>query len=257
MTFAGRCGAMINVEGDVLNNLFNEELGALIQVDKGDEVAVLEVFKSAGLEHCVSVIGTALSFQRIVVTKAGNTVLEEARADLQQAWSETSYKLQSLRDNPNCAQQEYDRIRNNADAGLFAELSFNPAENIFEALNASNMRPKVAILREQGVNGHVEMAAAFDKAGFESVDVHMSELISGQKNLSEFVGLAACGGFSYGDVLGAGEGWAKSILFNEKARQTFSDFFNRTDTFGLGVCNGCQMLSNLRELIPGLSLIHI
>jgi phosphoribosylformylglycinamidine synthase len=251
MTFAGRCGAMINVEGDVLNNLFNEELGALIQVDKGDEVAVLEVFKSAGLEHCVSVIGTALSFQRIVVTKAGNTVLEEARADLQQAWSETSYKLQSLRDNPNCAQQEYDRIRNNADAGLFAELSFNPAENIFEALNASNMRPKVAILREQGVNGHVEMAAAFDKAGFESVDVHMSELISGQKNLSEFVGLAACGGFSYGDVLGAGEGWAKSILFNEKARQTFSDFFNRTDTFGLGVCNGCQMLSNLRELIPG------
>jgi len=113
------------------------------------------------------------------------------------------------------------------------------------------MRPKVAILREQGVNGHVEMAAAFDKAGFQSVDVHMSELVSGQKDLSDFVGLAACGGFSYGDVLGAGEGWAKSILFNEQARQTFSDFFNRTDTFGLGVCNGCQMLSNLRELIPG------
>ncbi|HIF18206.1 MAG TPA: phosphoribosylformylglycinamidine synthase [Cycloclasticus sp.] len=251
MTFAGRCGAMIDIEGDVLSSLFNEELGAVIQVDKGDEAAVLEAFKSQGLAHCVSVIGTAYTFQRIIVTKSGETILEESRADLQQAWSETSYRLQSLRDNPNCAQQEFDRIRNNDDAGLFAELTFDANENIVQALNDSNTRPKVAILREQGVNGHVEMAAAFDKAGFESVDVHMSELISGKKDLSEFVGLAACGGFSYGDVLGAGEGWAKSILFNERARTTFSDFFNRADTFGLGVCNGCQMLSNLRELIPG------
>ncbi|MEO1889377.1 MAG: phosphoribosylformylglycinamidine synthase [Cycloclasticus sp.] len=251
MTFAGRCGAMIEIEGDVLSALFNEELGALIQVNKDDEAAVLEAFNAQGLAHCISVIGTAYSFQRIIVTKDGETILEETRADLQQAWSETSYRLQSLRDNPNCAQQEFDRIRNNDDTGLFSELKFDANDNIVQALNTSNTRPKVAILREQGVNGHVEMAAAFDKAGFESVDVHMSELISGQKDLSEFVGLAACGGFSYGDVLGAGEGWAKSILFNEKARQTFSDFFNRTDTFGLGVCNGCQMLSNLSELIPG------
>jgi phosphoribosylformylglycinamidine synthase len=251
MAFAGRCGAMINIEGDVLSALFNEELGAVIQVSADDEAVVLEAFNSQGLAHCVSVIGTAYTFQRITVIKAGKTILEESRADLQQAWSETSYKLQSLRDNPDCAQQEFDRIRNNADEGLFAQLSYDPSENIVKDLNSSNTRPKVAILREQGVNGHVEMAAAFDKAGFESVDVHMSELISGNKDLSEFVGLAACGGFSYGDVLGAGEGWAKSILFNEQARATFSDFFNRTDTFGLGVCNGCQMLSNLRELIPG------
>jgi phosphoribosylformylglycinamidine synthase len=251
MTFAGRCGAIIDIEGDVLSTLFNEELGAVIQVNKGDEAAVLEAFKAEGLEKCVSVIGTAYTFQRIVVTKAGETILEETRADLQQAWSETSYKLQALRDNPNCAQQEFERISNNADGGLFTNLSFNSRENIVESLNGANARPKVAILREQGVNGHVEMAAAFDKAGFQAVDLHMSELISGQKDLSEFAGLAACGGFSYGDVLGAGEGWAKSILFNEQARKTFSDFFNRTDTFGLGVCNGCQMLSNLRELIPG------
>ncbi len=251
MTFAGRCGAMIEIEGDILSALFNEELGAVIQVDKDDEAGVLEAFKAQGLAHCTSVIGTAYTFQRIIVTKSGKTILEESRADLQQAWSETSYKLQSLRDNPNCAQQEFDRIRNNDDAGLFAELSFDARDNIVKELNTLNTRPKVAILREQGVNGHVEMAAAFDKAGFESVDVHMSELISGKRDLSDFVGLAACGGFSYGDVLGAGEGWAKSILFNEQARTTFSDFFNRTDTFGLGVCNGCQMLSNLRELIPG------
>jgi len=251
MTFAGRCGAIVDIEGDVLSCLFNEELGAVIQVSKAHEASVLEAFKQQGMADCVSVIGTAYSFQRIVVTQAGETILEESRADLQQAWSETSYRLQSLRDNPHCAQQEFDRIVNNEDTGLFSHLSFNPRENIVSKLDSSNERPKVAILREQGVNGHVEMAAAFDKAGFESIDIHMSELISGQKNLSEFVGLAACGGFSYGDVLGAGEGWAKSILFNERARTTFSDFFNRTDTFGLGVCNGCQMLSNLRELIPG------
>ncbi|MGB1541778.1 MAG: phosphoribosylformylglycinamidine synthase, partial [Cycloclasticus sp.] len=251
MTFAGRCGAMIDIKDDVLKTLFNEELGAVIQVNAADEVAVLEAFESQGLAACVSVIGTAYRFQRLIVTHAGETVLEESRADLQKAWSETSYKMQSLRDNPDCAQQEFERIENNEDSGLFAALSFDPRENIVKGLMSANLRPKVAILREQGVNGHVEMAAAFDKAGFEAVDIHMSELISGQKDLSDFVGLAACGGFSYGDVLGAGEGWAKSILFNEQARATFSDFFKRKDTFGLGVCNGCQMLSNLRELIPG------
>ena len=251
MAFAGRCGVDITLQGDVLSQLFNEELGAVIQVKKTDEAAVLAAFNVVGLDSCVSVIGAANQSQRIVVKSDEGVLLDESRADLQQAWSETSYKIQSLRDNPDCAQQEFDRIKNNDDTGLFAALSFDPKENIVNSLIESNVRPKVAILREQGVNGHVEMAAAFDKAGFESIDIHMSELISGQKDLSEFVGLAACGGFSYGDVLGAGEGWAKSILFNEQARQTFSDFFNRADTFGLGVCNGCQMLSNLRELIPG------
>ncbi|ORU92888.1 MAG: phosphoribosylformylglycinamidine synthase [Cycloclasticus sp. symbiont of Bathymodiolus heckerae] len=251
MIFAGRCGATIDIQGDVLNTLFNEELGAIVQVSQTHEAAVLKTFDEAGLGQCVSVIGTAYTFQRLVITQAGETLLDETRADLQQAWSETSYKLQALRDNPECAKQEFDRIANNADEGLFANLSFDTRDDFVRSLNKANACPKVAILREQGVNGHIEMAAAFDKAGFESIDVHMSELISGKKNLSEFVGLAACGGFSYGDVLGAGEGWAKSILFNEQARKTFSDFFNRTDTFGLGVCNGCQMLSNLRELIPG------
>lgn len=251
MAFAGRCGIELELKTDVLGSLFNEELGAVIQVRQADASDVVAALTTAGLAQCVSVIGSVNQSQRIVVKHEDSVLLDESRADLQQAWSETSYKIQSLRDNPNCAQQEFERINNNDDNGLFSALSFDPQDNMVKDLIESKKRPKVCILREQGVNGHVEMAAAFDKAGFESVDIHMSELISGQKDLSEFVGLAACGGFSYGDVLGAGEGWAKSILFNEQARSTFSDFFNRPDTFGLGVCNGCQMLSNLRELIPG------
>ncbi|MBQ0724566.1 MAG: phosphoribosylformylglycinamidine synthase [Cycloclasticus sp.] len=251
MAFAGRCGISVDIKGELLASLFNEELGAVIQVADEHRASVLAQFKNAGLTECVSLIGSVNQSQRIIVQHRGQVVLDESRADLQQAWSETSYQLQALRDNEHCAQQEFDRIRDNLDTGLFSSLSFDPEKNNVAELIASNVRPKVAILREQGVNGHVEMAAAFHKAGFESVDVHMSELISGQKDLSDFVGLAACGGFSYGDVLGAGEGWAKSILFNQQARKTFSDFFNRPDTFGLGVCNGCQMLSNLRELIPG------
>ncbi len=251
MAFAGRCGVDINLQGDLLSSLFNEELGAVIQVKQADEAAVLALLDANDLADNVSVIGSANASQRILLKHQGQTVLDESRADLQQAWSETSYKLQALRDNADCAATEFARIKNDQDGGLFAALSFDPKENIVKDLVEQDARPRVAILREQGVNGHVEMAVAFAKAGFESVDVHMSELISGEKDLSSFVGLAACGGFSYGDVLGAGEGWAKSILFNEQARKTFSDFFNRTDTFGLGVCNGCQMLSNLRELIPG------
>ena len=251
MAFAGRCGLDINIQGDSLSHLFNEELGAVIQINKADKTVVLKALQAQGLEHCVSVIGSVNLSQRVIVKQGDHVLLNESRAELQQAWSETSYKIQSLRDNPECAQQEFDRIENNNDKGLFAALSFDPKENTIKEFIKLNKRPKVAILREQGVNGHVEMAAAFDKSGFESVDIHMSELISGEKDLSDFVGLAACGGFSYGDVLGAGEGWAKSILFNQHARKTFSDFFNRPDTFGLGVCNGCQMLSNLHELIPG------
>jgi len=248
MAFAGHCGFDVELNGNALEVLFNEELGAVIQVGDEELTQVMASFKQAGLESCTQVIGKPTAEQRLIVRENGIEVINETRADLQQAWSETSYRMQALRDNPDCAKQEFEQIKNDNDAGLFAQLSFDLSKN---ELTNSAQKPKVAILREQGVNGHVEMAAAFDKAGFRAVDVHMSELISGKKDLSEFVGFAACGGFSYGDVLGAGEGWAKSILFNDTARKTFTDFFNRKDTFGLGVCNGCQMMSNLRSLIPG------
>ena len=159
--------------------------------------------------------------------------------------------MQSLRDNPVCAQQEYDRILNEADTGLHVHTTFDINDNISAPYINTGRPPKMAILREQGVNGQTEMAAAFDRAGFASVDVHMSDVISGRVSLKDFAGLVACGGFSYGDVLGAGEGWAKSILFNSRARDEFSAFFSRTDSFALGVCNGCQMMSNLHSIIPG------
>ena len=178
-------------------------------------------------------------------------MLAEKRIDLQRAWSETSYLIQSLRDNPDCAQQEYDRILDAADPGLNAVLTFEPAEDIAAPYIATGARPRIAILREQGVNGQIEMAAAFDRAGFDAIDVHMSDIIAGRVSLKDFAGFAACGGFSYGDVLGAGEGWAKSILFNARARDEFAAFFARSDTFALGVCNGCQMMSNLHQIIPG------
>jgi phosphoribosylformylglycinamidine synthase len=178
-------------------------------------------------------------------------VFRDSRVNLHRAWSETTYRMQMLRDNPECAQQEYDRIIELGDAGMQPRLSFDPAEDIGAAFIASGARPSVAILREQGVNGHIEMAAAFDRAGFAAFDVHMSDIIAGRVNLATFKGFAACGGFSYGDVLGAGEGWAKSILFNARAREQFEAFFARDDTFTLGVCNGCQMMSNLHQLIPG------
>lgn len=249
MAFAGHCGFNVDIKTDVLSSLFNEELGAVVQVADTEIDTVLALFAEAGLGSCVTVLGRATREQRLIVNHQGAELLNESRADLQQAWSETSYRMQALRDNPDCAEQQFQRIRDDEDKGLYAKLSFDSAELATTAITSP--RPKVAILREQGINGHVEMAVAFDRAGFESVDVHMSELVSGQRDLSEFVGLAACGGFSYGDVLGAGEGWAKSILFNEAARKVFVDFFQRTDTFGLGVCNGCQMLSNLHSLIPG------
>ncbi|MEW8461210.1 MAG: phosphoribosylformylglycinamidine synthase subunit PurQ, partial [Candidatus Thiodiazotropha endolucinida] len=170
--------------------------------------------------------------------------------EFQQAWSETTRQMQALRDNPDCAQEEYDRIAE-ADPGIQIKLNFDPDEDIASPMVATGIRPPMAILREQGVNGQLEMAAAFHRAGFECVDVHMSDIIEGRVGLSGFRGLVACGGFSYGDVLGAGEGWAKSALFNSRARDEFEAFFNRRDSFALGVCNGCQMLSNLHQLIPG------
>jgi len=183
---------------------------------------------------------------------AGAEVLfVESRVDLQRAWSEMTWRMQTLRDNPLCAQQEYDRILERAEPGMSPLTTFDPAADVAAPLIARGARPRLAVLREQGVNGEVEAAAAFDRAGFETHDVHMSDVIAGRVSLAGFKGFVACGGFSYGDVLGGGEGWAKSILFNPRAREEFAAFFARTDTFALGLCNGCQMMSNLHELIPG------
>jgi phosphoribosylformylglycinamidine synthase len=184
----------------------------------------------------------------IEIVDHGEVLLTERRTQMQQLWARTSYEIQALRDNPECAREEYERI-SNKNEGLSAHLSFDPSLDISASLSAS--RPLVAILREQGVNGQVEMAAAFHRAGFTPVDVHMSDILSGRANLARFKGLVACGGFSYGDVLGAGEGWAKSVLFNESVRAQFAQFFQREDSFTLGVCNGCQMISTLKDLIPG------
>jgi len=253
MTFAGRKGAEVELDrlgDDPLATLFNEELGAVVQVKQSDCDAVLDVFEAAGLGACTHIIGWVTEeAQKFTVSYDGETLYSASRAEMQAIWSEVSYRMQALRDNPDCAKQQFERISDDKDPGLTAQLSFDVNENITAPFSSS--RPRVAILREQGVNGHVEMAAAFDKAGFTSIDVHMTDIINGRVSLKDFVGLVACGGFSYGDVLGAGGGWAKSILFNERARSEFSGFFERSDTFGLGVCNGCQMLSGLKELIPG------
>ncbi|MCK5120937.1 MAG: phosphoribosylformylglycinamidine synthase [Methylococcales bacterium] len=257
MTFAGRKGAEIELDSlateqsDILAALFNEELGAVIQVKQSDADDVVDFLNEAGLTDCVKLIGWVMEEQQqLNITYQGEEIYSAARADLQKAWSEVSYRMQALRDNPDCAKQQFERIADDKDPGLTASLSFDVNENIV-AKYANADRPKVAILREQGVNGHVEMAAAFDRAGFTAIDVHMSDIIHGRVTLKDFVGLVACGGFSYGDVLGAGGGWAKSILFNPKAREEFAAFFTREDTFGLGVCNGCQMMSGLKEIIPG------
>ena len=230
--------------------LFNEELGAVLQIRKADRADVMRVLRDAGLGACSHVIGHLNTQDELRVIRATKPLLAEKRADLQSAWSETSYLIQSMRDNPDTAKQENARINNTSDPGLSATLAFDPAENI--AAPFINMaKPRIAILREQGVNGQLEMAHAFTRAGFDAIDVHMSDIISGRQSLQDFRGFAACGGFSYGDVLGAGEGWAKSILFNPRARDEFEAFFNRVDSFALGVCNGCQMMSNLHAIIPG------
>jgi len=178
-------------------------------------------------------------------------LIDRARSELQQLWSRNSFEVQKLRDNAECAEQEFANIVDDNDPGLSVDLTFDVNENVAAPYIAKSVRPKLAVLREQGVNGQVEMAAAFDRAGFEAIDVHMSDILSGRITLDDFRGLVACGGFSYGDVLGAGEGWAKSILFNARARDQFAGLFERKDSFALGVCNGCQMLSNLASLIPG------
>lgn len=256
MAFAGRVGLDIDLKNaaDALPVLFAEELGAVIQVAEKDMDAVRIILTAHGLADIVWPIAKVREDQAITIHQKGETVYASDRATLQSAWGETSYRMQALRDNADCAKQEFDAILDDADPGISPELSFNPNANIAAPVVASHReRPKVAILREQGVNGQIEMAAAFDRAGFESIDVHMTDLIEGRVALAEFSGLVACGGFSYGDTLGAGGGWAKSILVNNELREQFKAFFENEKTFALGVCNGCQMLSQLRDLIPGAS----
>ena len=253
MLFAGRQGVALTLDSlgdDMPAALFNEELGAVVQVRAEDCDNILTALIHAGLVDCVHKIGHVVSGRQLTVSYAGDIVYSASRAELQSKWSEVSYRMQALRDNPDCALQQFERIADDNDPGLHVALSFDVDDDVTEALGFAQ-RPKVAILREQGVNGHVEMAAAFDRAGFTGIDVHISDIIQGRVTLADFTGLVACGGFSYGDVLGAGGGWAKSILFNPRARDEFAAFFNRPDTFGLGVCNGCQMLSGLKDIIPG------
>ncbi len=260
MAFASHIGLDINLDelrGDDLSVLFNEELGAVLQARRSDLAEIFVLCDEAGLD-AVHEVATLNTGGTIEIRRGGNSLFSENAIALQRIWSATTYQMQKLRDNPACAQQEYDRMLNANDPGLHVKLTYDLNENPFtvrpEPVEGPALvlaRPKIAILREQGVNGHVEMAAAFDRAGFAAVDVHMSDIISGRVRLGDFKGVAACGGFSYGDVLGAGEGWAKSILFNPRARDEFEAFFQRNDTFALGVCNGCQMMSNLHEIIPG------
>ena len=259
MAFAARCGLNVDLTSLVANQanvneasiraLFNEELGAVIQIAKQDVAAVEALFKEADLAlHTVATIG---SDEKIVIRNQAGIVLEQNRADLQRAWQETSHAIQRLRDNPACADSEFALIGDNERSALFADVKFDVNEDIAAPFVNSGAKPKIAILREQGVNGQIEMAAAFTRAGFDAYDVHMSDLMAGRVHLADFKMLAACGGFSYGDVLGAGEGWAKSILFHPALRDQFAAFFADPNTLTLGVCNGCQMVSNLAEIIPG------
>ncbi|MCX4189352.1 phosphoribosylformylglycinamidine synthase [Methylophaga sp. OBS3] len=253
MAFAGHCGLDIELNGlgDALPVLFNEELGAVIQVRAEHQDTVLEVLAQFALDKHSHLIGAPSESQDIAIQVNGQSVLKQKRATLQRFWTETSYRMQALRDNPDCAEQEFATLNDENDPGLFAKLSFDISEQVAAPFIVGGHRPKIAILREQGVNGQLEMAAAFDHAGFTAIDVHMSDIVEGRITLADFKGLVACGGFSYGDVLGAGRGWASTVLFNARARDEFAAFFNREDTFALGVCNGCQMLSQLTELIPG------
>ena len=273
MAFAGRTGVTLNldllaydeaahdVDGNerrpelmlgrdferVLAALFAEELGAVIQIRTADRSRVFE--RLAGIP--AQVIGAPNARDELRLVRNAKPIFSASRAALERAWSETSFRMQQLRDDPDCAREEFDRILDRDDPGLSAASSSDPAEDIAAPFVARGARPRIAILREQGVNGQVEMAAAFDRAGFEAHDVHMSDLVAGRASLAGYKGFAAGGGFSYGDVLGAGAGWAKAILFNARTRDEFHAFFSRTDTFALGACNGCQMMSNLREIIPG------
>ncbi|RDV24419.1 phosphoribosylformylglycinamidine synthase [Alteromonas aestuariivivens] len=254
MAFAGKTGVTAKLDGlgdDHTAALFSEELGAVVQIKASDVEAFKALLAEHGLTALSHQIGALNDRDLVEFVANGQTVLAEARTVLRTIWAETTHNMQRLRDNPVCADEEHAAKQDASDPGLHAALTYDVSEDVAAPYIARGVQPEVAILREQGVNSHLEMAAAFTRAGFNAVDVHMSDILAGRVELERFAGLAACGGFSYGDVLGAGEGWAKSILFNSRARDQFEAFFNRKDTFSLGVCNGCQMLSNLKSLIPG------
>lgn len=277
MAFAGHCGVSVNLDlltidpyaadwGDfkirpeqvavqrdelTLKALFNEEAGAVIQVPAAERDAVMQVLRAAGLSAHAHVIGMPNTTDEIEVFRDAKRIWGRTRAELVKRWSQVSWQISRRRDNPACADAEYAMWDDASDPGMSAVVTFDPQEDVAAPFIAGAVRPRVAVLREQGCNSHVEMAWAFDRAGFEAVDVHMTDLHHGRADLSQFQGLVAVGGFSYGDVLGAGEGWARSILFNDRLAQMFAAYFSRPDTFGLGVCNGCQMLAALASMIPG------
>lgn len=278
MAFSGHCGISVNLDiltmegehaadwGDsknwasqigerrndlTLRALFNEELGAVIQVRAAQKSEVMDVLRSYNLDACSHIIGKPNGNDVIDFMRDAKQIYSQPRVELQRLWSETSWRIARMRDNPACADAEYDRILDAADPGMSPKLTFDPQQDVAAPFIATGVRPKIAILREQGVNSHIETAYVMHQAGFTAVDVHMSDLIAGRARLDDFKGVIAVGGFSYGDVLGAGEGWAKTILFNAKLAEQFTIFFNRLDTFGLGICNGCQMMSNLKSIIPG------
>jgi phosphoribosylformylglycinamidine synthase len=254
MAFAGHCGLEIRLpaaSGPPAAQLFAEELGVVLQVGTGHERRVREILSRHGLAEFSMRVGVPMEELRIRIHVGPERVLDESWVDLRAAWSETSWRMRRLRDDPQCADEEYAAQTAAVDPGLQVALSFDPAEDIAAPYVSRGVRPKLAVLREQGVNSHTETAAAFDQAGFAPYDVHMTDIVTGRHRLEEFAGIVACGGFSYGDVLGAGEGWAKSILFNAALREQFQRFFARPETFALGVCNGCQMFAALKSIIPG------
>jgi phosphoribosylformylglycinamidine synthase len=278
MAFAGRTGVSVNLDilamdtgngadwGDAKNwaaqvgerrndktlrALFNEELGAVLQVRLEDKSAVMAVLREGNLGACSHIIGKHNDRGVIEFTRDAKLIYTQARSKLHRLWSDTSWRIARLRDNPDCADAEYDRLLDETDPGMTPVVTFDMLDNVAAPFIATGARPRVAILREQGVNSHIETAWVMHQAGFTAIDVHMSDLIAGRAKLDDFHGVIAVGGFSYGDVLGAGEGWAKTILFNAQLADQFARFFARTDTFGLGICNGCQMMSNLKSMIPG------
>ncbi|MFL6720128.1 MAG: phosphoribosylformylglycinamidine synthase [Burkholderiaceae bacterium] len=278
MAFAGRSGVSVNLDiltmegehasdwGDsknwatqvgerrnelTLRALFAEELGAVLQVRAEQRSDVMNVLREFGLGAISHIIGKTNPRDDIEFTRDAKVIYKQPRIALQKLWSETSWRIARLRDNPACADAEYERITDATDPGITPRVRFDLEQDVAAPFVGTGARPRVAILREQGVNSHIETAYVMHKAGFEAVDVHMSDLIAGRARLADFKGAIAVGGFSYGDVLGAGEGWAKTILFNMRLAEQFSAFFNRDDTFALGICNGCQMMSNLKSIIPG------
>ncbi|MDU2244486.1 MAG: phosphoribosylformylglycinamidine synthase, partial [Haemophilus parainfluenzae] len=254
MAFAGNCGMDVDISALGDNNLavlFNEELGAVIQVSESELSTVREVLKAHDLLGLTYELGSVSLEDRFEITRGSKKLLSEKRSELRGIWAELTHQMQRLRDNPECADQEFEAKKATDNKGLSAHLTYDVNEDIAAPYISKGVKPKVAVLREQGVNSHVEMAAAFDRAGFAAIDVHMSDLMTGRYNLNEFNAMVACGGFSYGDVLGAGGGWAKSILFNPQLRDQFSQFFANENTLSLGVCNGCQFISTLAEIIPG------